>query len=138
LIKEGRFREDLYYRLNVFPIEMPPMRERTEDIPMLIDELVTRIEHEKRSSVRFTPDAINALCRYAWPGNVRELSNLIERLAIMYPCGVVDMTDLPAKFHSGRIDDATPVEMALAADVAVIQHLPFEGFDLNQHLNNLE
>ncbi len=137
LIKEGKFREDLYYRLNVFPIEMPPLRERTEDIPMLIDELITRIEHEKRSSVRFTPDAINTLCRYAWPGNVRELSNLIERLAIMYPCGVVDVADLPVKFHSGTATAHSAEENSLVPSADAVR-LPFEGFDLKQHLNNLE
>ena len=140
LIKEGKFREDLYYRLNVFPIEMPPLRERAEDIPMLIDELVTRIEHEKHSSVRFSPDAINALSRYPWPGNVRELSNLIERLAIMFPCGVVDVADLPPKFHLPSPAGGEPVDGALtpAVDTSAVQRLPFEGFDLKQYLNNLE
>ncbi len=137
LIEEGKFREDLYYRLNVFPIEMPPLRERTEDIPMLIDELISRIEHEKHSSVRFTPNAINTLCRYTWPGNVRELSNIIERLAIMYPCGVVDVSDLPTKFHAGAA--AIPVvEEVTAARSADMAGLSFDGFDLKQHLNNLE
>ncbi len=138
LIKEGKFREDLYYRLNVFPIEMPPLRERKEDIPMLIDELITRIEHEKRSSVRFTQNAINTLCRYPWPGNVRELSNIIERLAIMYPCGVVDVADLPSKFHAGAVT-APPVEDASITPLpGGLDNLPFDGFDLKQHLNNLE
>ncbi len=138
LIKEGKFREDLYYRLNVFPIEMPPLRERAEDIPMLIDELITRIEHEKRSSVRFTPDAIATLCRYSWPGNVRELSNLIERLAIMYPCGVVDVADLPSKFHSAAVAAPPIPEGSPLPTPAETLRLPFEGFDLKQHLNNLE
>ncbi len=138
LIKEGKFREDLYYRLNVFPIEMPPLRERVEDIPMLIDELITRIEHEKRSSVRFTPDAISTLCRYSWPGNVRELSNLIERLAIMYPCGVVDVADLPAKFHSAAVTSPPVEENNSLPPSAEMVRLPYEGFDLKQHLNNLE
>ena len=76
-IADGRFREDLYYRLNVFPIDMPPLRDRVEDIPLLINELITRMEHEQRGSVRFTTTAIAALCEYPWTGNVRELSNLI-------------------------------------------------------------
>lgn len=68
LIEDGRFREDLYYRLNVFPIEMPPLSSRAEDLPLLVNELITRLEHEKKSSVRLTPAAMMALCNYDWPG----------------------------------------------------------------------
>jgi len=99
LIRDGKFREDLYYRLNVFPIEMPPLRERIDDIPLLVNELITRMEAEKRGSVRLTPAAVMALCQYRWPGNVRELANLIERMVIMFPYGVVDINDLPDKFR---------------------------------------
>ncbi|MCG8537913.1 MAG: sigma-54 dependent transcriptional regulator, partial [Pseudomonadales bacterium] len=70
-INDGKFREDLYYRINVFPIEMPPLRERTEDIPLLLNELVARVENEKRGSIRFNSAAIMGLCRHEWPGNVR-------------------------------------------------------------------
>ena len=63
-IREGKFREDLYYRLNVFPIEMPRLRDRVEDLPLLINELITRLEHEKNASVRLTPAAVMALCNY--------------------------------------------------------------------------
>jgi len=73
LIDDGTFREDLYYRLNVFPIEMPPLASRAEDLPLLVNELITRLEHEKKSSVRLSPAAMMALCNYEWPGNVREL-----------------------------------------------------------------
>jgi sigma-54 specific flagellar transcriptional regulator A len=98
-IGDGRFREDLFYRLNVFPIEMPALRERPEDIPLLIHELIQRIEHENRGAVRFTPTAIASLCRYTWPGNVRELANVVERLVILYPYGTVDFDDLPEKYQ---------------------------------------
>lgn len=98
-IDDGRFREDLFYRLNVFPIEMPALRERPEDIPLLIHELTQRIEHENRGAVRFTPGAIASLCRYSWPGNVRELANVVERLVILYPYGTVDFDDLPEKYQ---------------------------------------
>ncbi len=83
---------------------MPPLRDRVEDIPLLVNELVRRIEHEKRGSVRLSPGAIYALCQYSWPGNVRELANLVERLAILHPYGVVDAGDLPEKFQNGEID----------------------------------
>ncbi|MCX4187374.1 sigma-54 interaction domain-containing protein [Methylophaga sp. OBS4] len=98
-INAGRFREDLFYRLNVFPIEMPALRERPEDIPLLINELVKRIEHESRGTVRLTAAAITSLCRYPWPGNVRELANVVERLVILYPYGMVDYDDLPEKYQ---------------------------------------
>jgi len=141
-IRDGGFREDLYYRLNVFPIDMPPLRDRLEDIPLLVNELVRRIEHEKRGSVRLSPGAIYALCRYGWPGNVRELANLIERLAILHPYGVVEAGDLPDKF---RVDDRIDIEQL--ADVLVgapvtsedlDPRLPRDGLNLKEHLSALE
>jgi len=143
-IQEGRFREDLYYRLNVFPIEMPPLRLRVEDLPLLINELVTRLEHEQRGSVRLTPTATAALCQYPWPGNVRELSNLIERLVIMYPYGVVDVRELPEKFRGTGSYEEIPIasfdeEPGSDQDGPVgIAKLPTDGLDLKEHLNNLE
>ncbi|NIR61747.1 MAG: sigma-54-dependent Fis family transcriptional regulator, partial [Gammaproteobacteria bacterium] len=144
LIEEGRFREDLYYRLNVFPIEMPPLRERVEDIPLLINELITRIEHEKRGSVRLSPQAVLALCQYGWPGNVRELANLIERLAILHPFGVVEVTDLPDKFRVEVPEEEDIAELAegllgqsLPADVTE-PRLPRDGLDLKSHLSHVE
>src|SRR5208282_1292442 len=79
-IAKGSFREDLYYRLNVVPIEMPPLRERGSDLPVLIKALSERITASQRHLVRFSPAAVAALQIYRWPGNVRELGNLIERL----------------------------------------------------------
>jgi sigma-54 dependent transcriptional regulator, flagellar regulatory protein len=141
-IKAGQFREDLYYRLNVFPIEMPPLRERKEDIPLLVNELITRMEHEKRGSVRLTPQAVMALCNYHWPGNVRELANLIERLVIMHPFGIVDSHDLPEKFHADKGDIVRSVPMDVEVDVSydpwATPRLPREGLDLKEHINNLE
>jgi len=93
MIEDGRFREDLYYRLNVFPVEMPPLSSRAEDLPLLVNELITRLEHEKKSSVRLTPAAMMSLCNYDWPGNVRELANLMERMTILHPYGVVDVAE---------------------------------------------
>jgi sigma-54 specific flagellar transcriptional regulator A len=143
-IQEGGFREDLYYRLNVFPIEMPPLRERLEDIPLLVNELVRRIEHERRGSVRLSPGAIYALCQYTWPGNVRELANLIERLAILHPYGVVEAVDLPEKF---KLPEGEGGELELNTDLLVGSpvtsedldpRLPRDGMNLKQHLSALE
>lgn len=147
-IAEGRFREDLYYRLNVFPIEMPALRDRSEDIPLLIKELVTRMEHDQRGSVRLTPAATTSLTHYPWFGNVRELSNLMERLIIMHPYGVVDVRDLPEKFRShteyageqGTETENVVAELPLpaeAGDQSVVR-LPSSGIDLKEHLSQLE
>ncbi len=149
-IKSGNFREDLYYRLNVFPIEVPPLRERVEDIPVLVNDLILRIEHEKRGSVRLTPAAVTALSHYRWPGNVRELANLIERLAILFPYGVVDVADLPEKFRAGipiipaenaADNEALPLVSTHGDQpntVSSMPRLPAEGIDLKAHLANME
>jgi len=101
-IIDGRFREDLFYRLNVFPIEIPPLRARKEDLHMLFNELVTRIEGENKPGVRLLPAALDVLSHYHWPGNVRELANLVERLTILFPNGVVDVDDLPLRFRKNN------------------------------------
>ncbi|MCL1096469.1 sigma-54 dependent transcriptional regulator [Shewanella gelidii] len=99
MISAGEFREDLYYRLNVFPIEMPSLQQRKDDIPLLLQELVSRVYNEGRGKVRFTKRAIESLKEHSWSGNVRELSNLVERLTILYPGGLVDVNDLPIKYR---------------------------------------
>ncbi|PVV12245.1 MAG: sigma-54-dependent Fis family transcriptional regulator [gamma proteobacterium symbiont of Ctena orbiculata] len=143
-IKNGDFREDLFYRLNVFPIEMPPLRDRVEDIPVLVNDLIHRIENEKRGSVRLTPAAIAALSHYRWPGNVRELANLIERLAILHPYGVVDVSDLPDKFRPlGDLHEMTQlpqvtIEGEEPGTTVNAPRLPNDGLDLKAHLNSLE
>ena len=82
MIEDGQFREDLYYRLNVFPIDSPALRERKEDIPLLLQELVSRLELDN-SQIKFTANAMTSLMAHKWKGNVRELSNLVERLMIL-------------------------------------------------------
>jgi len=162
-ITTEKFREDLFYRLNVFPINMPCLSERQEDIPLLIEDLIKRIEHENRGSVRLTPTAVLAMCRYRWPGNVRELANMIERLAIIKPYGVADASDLPEKMQvqSGEpmemsdfipsaelpqlgaqavMPDALPTAQQVSDSIAEINgaHIPTDGMDLKQHLADLE
>ncbi|WP_297792118.1 sigma-54 dependent transcriptional regulator [uncultured Marinobacter sp.] len=146
MIETGDFREDLYYRLNVFPIEMPSLRERVEDIPLLINELISRMEKEKRGSLRLNSAAIMSLCRHDWPGNVRELANLVERLAIMHPYGVIGVQELPKKFrYVDDYDENRPVEDSgmpsgvpglVGLDAPAL--LPVNGIDLKDYLSNLE
>ncbi len=141
MIEDGTFREDLYYRLNVFPIEMPPLRERAEDIPLLIKEIITRLQHEKRGSVTLTQAAVLALSQYHWAGNVRELANVIERLVIMHPYGVVDMRDLPEKYQleAGAMPETMiPDQTMITLDQFEVPRLPRDGIDLKEHLTKLE
>jgi len=95
MVADGTFRGDLYYRINVFPIEMPALRDRREDLPLLANELVARLTAEGQSVVSFTREALAAMACHDWPGNVRELANLVERLAILNPGATVRPRDLP-------------------------------------------
>ncbi len=148
-IEKGRFREDLFYRLNVFPLEMPPLRERTEDLPTLIAEFNQRLQRRGLNPVRLSEAALQQLALHRWPGNVRELSNLIERMAILCPHGVVKTNDLPAQYRG----EAAPSEPDLSgtallqmmeASVASAdctddaQLLPERGLDLKDHLADIE
>jgi DNA-binding NtrC family response regulator len=95
-VRQGRFRKDLYYRLNVIPIVVPPLRERRNDLPLLIEHFVGRFNRLKRGSITgLTPDAVRALMRYDWPGNIRELENLIERLVVLKRQGLIGIEDIP-------------------------------------------
>ena len=104
-IVKGTFREDLFYRLNVVPIDMPPLRERGEDLSALIEDLALRIQASGRPRIQFSAAAIEALRCYRWPGNVRELGNLIERLSIQCESRAVTVADLPPRY---RPADWTP------------------------------
>ena len=150
MIEVGSFREDLFYRLNVFPIEMAPLRERVEDIPLLMHELISRMEIEKRGSIRFNSAAIMSLCQHDWPGNVRELANLVERMAIMHPYGVIGVMELPKKFRyvddedeqmaislREELEERTAIGAGLSG-VHSPASLPAEGLDLKDYLGNLE
>ena len=148
MIEKGDFREDLFYRLNVFPIEMPALRERDEDIPLLLNELVSRLENEKRGSIRFNSAAIMSLIQHDWPGNVREMANLVERLVIMHPYGVIGVQELPMKYrHVDALDedilpknivdnmeDIRPMQMTEQSAAL----LPVNGLDLKEYLTDLE
>lgn len=137
-IEQGEFREDLFYRLNVFPIELPALRQRPSDIPVLIEELVRRIEEEGRGSVRFSPAALSALSQYSWPGNVRELANLVERLAILCPFDEVQLSDLPERLLSHSSIEATAVEAPAPAGELPAVDWKAGGIDLREFLAEQE
>src|ERR1700730_300197 len=120
LAAAGRFRTDLYYRLNVVPLHLPPLRERREDIAVLAAHFA------RRSNRHFTAEAVAALEGYAWPGNVREMENLIQRLTVLKPTGDFDVVDLPPSFRQANSPVPTP------------QGLPAEGIDLYGTLRHLE
>ncbi len=114
-IARSAFREDLFHRLNVFPIEMPPLRERIEDLPLLVRDFIAHNVAEGRGHVELSPRALAALALHRWPGNVRELANLIERLSIVCSGRIADIAGLPAKY---RPSDWTPEPEADGAETA--------------------
>jgi sigma-54 specific flagellar transcriptional regulator A len=128
MIKTTHFREDLYYRLNVFPIETPALRDRKEDIPLLLQELISRFAAEQGHTVRFTEKAIESLQEHQWAGNVRELSNLIERMIIMFGEQVVNVSQLPFKYRHVDVDDYEPEYPEEIQERDAINEL-FSGFD---------
>ncbi|WP_371192686.1 sigma-54 dependent transcriptional regulator [Glaciecola sp. SC05] len=164
MIATGKFREDLYYRLNVFPIESPALRERAQDIPLLLQELVSRLEGSKQDAVRFTQNAMRSLMAHQWAGNVRELSNLVERLSILHPKQVIDVEHLPHKYQYNedgqqqplaavhqdenaerdainamfKYAEANPVSTETHLPVAADTTLPNDGVNLKEYLSDLE
>jgi sigma-54 specific flagellar transcriptional regulator A len=128
-IGAGRFREDLFYRLNVFPLQMPPLRERLEDLPVLIEHLVQRQQQTDGRQIRLDKEAMNCLARNPWPGNVRELANLLERLAILFPAQTVTAADLPDRYRStGAVGwFGSGVRVAATASATLLDELLEEG-----------
>ena len=117
-IGRGAFREDLYHRLNVFPIEMPSLRSRIEDLPLLVEEFIAHNVAEGRPRVQLAPHTLETLGRYGWTGNVRELSNLIERLSILCGTRTVEITDLPPRYRTpdgSAVPPPIPTEAEAAA-----------------------
>jgi sigma-54 dependent transcriptional regulator, flagellar regulatory protein len=161
-IIKGAFREDLFYRLNVFPIETPSLRERLEDLPLLIDAISQQLQKSGRGTVRLAPETVNVLRAYHWPGNVRELSNLIERLAVLHPGATVRPQDLPGRYRpaaaepvelleeaalpgSGALDES-PLMEPVVGEMRIVDLLnariepvlPPAGVDLKDHIEHIE
>ena len=117
-VQAGRFREDLYYRLNVITIELPPLRDRREDIPLLVSHFLSTFAREnEREVIGFSPEAIDALTEYAWPGNVRELENAVERAVVMSRGETVELDELPQALRSETSEELT------------VGEIPAEGLD---------
>jgi two-component system response regulator PilR (NtrC family) len=130
-VAAGRFREDLYYRLNVIQIRVPPLRERREDIPLFVAHFLVRFALEAgRGEMRLSPDAERRLCEYEYPGNVRELANVVERAVTLADRPEIRLEDLPPALRTGAGTGA-----AVAAPAA---DLPEAGMDLQAHLDALE
>jgi DNA-binding NtrC family response regulator len=128
-VEEKRFREDLFYRINVIPIHLPPLRERGLDIPILANSFLKKFNKQNRKSVsRFSPETIQALLVYPWPGNVRELENLVEMLVVMKDSGEILVEDLPEKIalRKGRVGQVYSVEF------------PDEGVNFNEMVVQFE
>ena len=128
-VKEGNFREDLFYRLNVIPIVIPPLSQRREDIPLLINYFLKRFSSaDGRNSLSFDDDALELMVNYNWPGNVRELENLIERLVILKGGQIIKARDLPSKFYT---------ENSLLKPSNIVD-LPSEGLNLRNMIAQIE
>ena len=134
MVAAGEFREDLYYRLNVFPIELPPLRDRPEDIEPLIGEMLRRIHDRHGISIRLAAESVELLKRYAWPGNVRELANVVERLAVQKPFGRVSPEEIPQTLSPSAERDAPAVTSESTADDSA----PSDSLDVRAHLGEVE
>ncbi len=134
-IEDGKFREDLYYRLSVFPIEISPLKDRPADVRPLINEFTQRLRDAHGVTVKLTDAAMQLLEGYDWPGNVRELSNLIERLAVTRPNGIVDARDLPWPIAGETPEEAEAVDPGATSSQV---QLPTEGLDLKRYLADIE
>ena len=121
-VSQGKFREDLYYRLNVIPLLLPPLREREEDIPLLIDYFLKKFNQENDRSVVLEKNALQVLLNYNWPGNVRELENTIERLVIMSRGNKINVPDLPASLSIRRMKSSDSL-VSLTTNVEEIERV---------------
>ncbi len=140
MVAHGKFREDLYYRLNVIPLNLPSLKERRSDIPLLIQHFLRK--NRKQESLNFLPQTLNMLMTYAWPGNVRELENLVERICVLKKQGPVDISDLPLKYREfepepmGLILPEGPMDFNSAVDQfenqLILRALEKTGWNRNQ------
>ena len=149
LVSEGRFREDLYYRISVIPLKLPSLKERTTDIPLLIDVFLEKYTRQRgREPFAFSPRAMAVITHYEWRGNVRELENLIQHMSILYSGRMVELEDLPEKFQNVTLPveeepvevQAPPCSPALEGILVSPHSLAWQGgqIDFNELINDFE
>ena len=131
MIELGRFREDLFYRLNVIPIHLPPLRDRREDVPLLVQRFINKLGQKQepaRANIRISQEAMRRMMAFDWPGNIRQLENTIERVLVLTPGqSQIDISDLPLELQeTNRVTTSSGVS------------LPESGIDLQNYLRNLE
>jgi two-component system response regulator PilR (NtrC family) len=132
LVGEGKFREDLFYRINVIPVRLPPLRDRVEDIPLLAEHFLAKYAGQiRRNLAGISPDAMRLLQAYAWPGNIRELENAIERASALEMSPLIQPASLPEHVQAG-VGSGSAIANGLEAP------LPESGFDLEQHVAEIE
>ena len=125
-VKRKEFREDLFYRLNIIPVLIEPLRNRKEDIPLLINHFIGIFNEKQKTIDGISDEALENLCNYKWHGNVRELENLIERLSVLKTGGPITLEDLPKKYHSKSEGKLASIK------------LPTEGLDFNSAVDAYE
>jgi transcriptional regulator with PAS, ATPase and Fis domain len=120
LVKEGKFREDLYYRLSVVPIHIPPLRERRQDIPLLLNYFLEKSNTINGAGIEgFSEEVMDVLMNYEYPGNVRELQNIIERIVVLKKKGCIDIEDLPEKFWNIKSETTVQMDIQKGYDTLV-------------------
>jgi DNA-binding NtrC family response regulator len=145
LVQEGKFREDLYYRLSVIPLYIPALKERIADIPQLIEAFAHKYSRQRgRDPFTFSPRAMQAITRYAWRGNVRELENLIQHMSILFSGMLVQLEDLPEKLQSVHIPETDEAQLIVPEDQegprTISQYFTWQNgrIDFNELINNFE
>jgi transcriptional regulator with PAS, ATPase and Fis domain len=132
-VKEGSFREDLYWRLNVVHVHIPPLRERPEDVPVLAEQFLAKFARSmSRKPMRFSPEVLEALAAYPWPGNVRELQNAIERAVVVGRNDVVRAEDLPLRVTQAAAAGPGPGSLAEAERAHVVSVLEASGWNITR------
>jgi two-component system NtrC family response regulator len=123
-VEAGRFREDLYYRLNVVHLHLPPLRQRQEDIPLLAGHFISKyVQENLRDKTRVTPEALKLLVQYSWPGNIRELENVMERAVILCSNNTITPQDLPAELAPAATDSRLEIDRFIPLDTPLPEAL---------------